>query len=73
MDELQVNDPAILEIEEELDNTLADICETQNKDIQNDKWWETNQAHDQPGKEDWRLLQHKSLQTPTMWVQSKVE
>ena len=29
IDELQVNDPAILEIEEELDNTLADICETE--------------------------------------------
>ena len=29
LEELQVNDPAILEIEEEKDNTLADICETE--------------------------------------------
>ena len=29
IDELQVNDPAILEIEEELDNTFGDICETE--------------------------------------------
>ena len=27
IDELQVNNPLILEIEEELDDTLADICE----------------------------------------------
>ena len=29
IEELQVNDPAILEIEEEMDNSLADICETE--------------------------------------------
>ena len=29
IEELQVNDPAILEIGEEMDNTHADICETE--------------------------------------------